>query len=49
MAVDDYIPVDSATLATRYPAVYAVGDCATAGFRRRAHSPRAPPEPLPHS
>jgi sulfide:quinone oxidoreductase len=31
MAVDDYIPVDSATLATRYPAVYAVGDCATAG------------------
>jgi sulfide:quinone oxidoreductase len=31
MAVDDYIPVDPATLATRYPGVYAVGDCATAG------------------
>jgi sulfide:quinone oxidoreductase len=31
MAVDDYIPVDPATLATRYPRVYAVGDCATAG------------------
>jgi len=31
LAVDDYIPVDPATLATRYPAVYAVGDCATAG------------------
>jgi sulfide:quinone oxidoreductase len=26
-----YIPVDSATLATRYPNVYAVGDVATAG------------------
>lgn len=31
MAVDDYIPVDPATLATRYPGVYAVGDCASAG------------------
>jgi sulfide:quinone oxidoreductase len=31
MAVDDYIPVDPRTLATRYPGVYAVGDCATAG------------------
>lgn len=31
MAVDDYIPVDSGTLATRYQGVYAVGDCATAG------------------
>jgi sulfide:quinone oxidoreductase len=31
MAVDDYIPVDPGTLATRYPGVYAVGDCATAG------------------
>jgi sulfide:quinone oxidoreductase len=31
MAVDDYIPVDPATLATRYPGVYAIGDCATAG------------------
>jgi sulfide:quinone oxidoreductase len=30
MAVDDYIPVDPATLATRYPRVYAIGDCATA-------------------
>jgi sulfide:quinone oxidoreductase len=28
---DGYIPVDSATLATRYPGVYAVGDVATAG------------------
>jgi sulfide:quinone oxidoreductase len=31
MAVDDYVPVDPATLTTRYPEVYAVGDCATAG------------------
>jgi sulfide:quinone oxidoreductase len=31
MAVDGYVPVDPATLATRYPGVYAVGDCATAG------------------
>jgi sulfide:quinone oxidoreductase len=31
MAVDDYIPVDRATLATRYPGVYAIGDCATVG------------------
>ena len=31
MAVDDYIPVEKATLATRYPGVYAVGDCATVG------------------
>ena len=31
LAVEDYIPVDPATLATRYPGVYAVGDCATAG------------------
>ena len=31
MAVDDYIPVDKATLATRYPGVYAIGDCATVG------------------
>jgi sulfide:quinone oxidoreductase len=31
MAVDDYIPVDAATLATSYSGVYAVGDCATAG------------------
>lgn len=31
MAVDDYIPVDKATLATRYQGVYAVGDCATVG------------------
>jgi sulfide:quinone oxidoreductase len=31
MTVDDYVPVDPATLATRYPGVYAVGDCATAG------------------
>ncbi|MGH2903663.1 MAG: NAD(P)/FAD-dependent oxidoreductase [Solirubrobacteraceae bacterium] len=28
---DGYIPVDSATLATRFPGVYAVGDVATAG------------------
>ncbi|HEY2768330.1 MAG TPA: FAD-dependent oxidoreductase [Solirubrobacteraceae bacterium] len=28
---DGYIPVDSATLATRYPGVYAVGDVATVG------------------
>jgi sulfide:quinone oxidoreductase len=31
MTEDGYIPVDSATLATRYPGVYAVGDVATAG------------------
>lgn len=31
MTVDGYIPVDPATLATRYPGVYAVGDVATAG------------------
>jgi sulfide:quinone oxidoreductase len=31
LAVEDYIPVDRATLATRFPGVYAIGDCATAG------------------
>ncbi|HSZ70149.1 MAG TPA: FAD-dependent oxidoreductase [Solirubrobacteraceae bacterium] len=31
MTEDGYIPVDFATLATRYPGVYAVGDVATAG------------------
>jgi sulfide:quinone oxidoreductase len=31
MTVDGYIPVDSATLQTRWPDVYAVGDVATAG------------------
>jgi sulfide:quinone oxidoreductase len=31
LAVDDYVPVDTATLESRYPGVYAVGDCATAG------------------
>jgi sulfide:quinone oxidoreductase len=31
MAVDGYIPVESATLATRFPGVYAIGDVATAG------------------
>jgi sulfide:quinone oxidoreductase len=31
MTEDGYIPVDSATLATRWPGVYAVGDCATVG------------------
>jgi sulfide:quinone oxidoreductase len=31
MTEDGYIPVDSATLATRCPGVYAVGDVATAG------------------
>jgi sulfide:quinone oxidoreductase len=31
MTVDGYVPVDSATLATRWPGVYAVGDVATAG------------------
>jgi sulfide:quinone oxidoreductase len=31
MTEDGYIPVDSATLQTRYPGVYAVGDVATAG------------------
>ncbi|MBS1870014.1 MAG: FAD-dependent oxidoreductase [Actinobacteria bacterium] len=31
MAEDGYVPVDSATLATRWPGVYAVGDVTTAG------------------
>ncbi len=31
MTEDGYIPVDSATLATRFPGVYAIGDVATAG------------------
>jgi sulfide:quinone oxidoreductase len=31
MAVDGFIPVDPGTLATRFPGVYAVGDCATVG------------------
>ena len=31
MTEDGYIPVDSATLATRHPGVYAIGDVATAG------------------
>ena len=31
MTEDGYIPVDTATLATRFPGVYAVGDVATAG------------------
>ncbi|HEY7961151.1 MAG TPA: FAD-dependent oxidoreductase [Solirubrobacteraceae bacterium] len=31
MAEDDYIPVDSSTLQTRFPGVYAVGDVATVG------------------
>ena len=31
MAEDGYIPVDSRTLETRFPGVYAVGDVATAG------------------
>ena len=31
MAVDGYVPVDSHTLETRFPNVYAVGDVATVG------------------
>jgi len=31
MAEDGYIPVDSRTLRTRFPGVYAVGDVATVG------------------
>lgn len=31
MTVDGYVPVDSATLETRYPGVYAIGDVATVG------------------
>jgi sulfide:quinone oxidoreductase len=31
MTVDGYVPVDSETLATRYPGVYAVGDVTTVG------------------
>lgn len=31
MTEDGYVPVDPATLATRFPGVYAVGDVATAG------------------
>ena len=40
MAEDGYIPVDSRTLETRFPGVYAVGDVATVGVPRRACSPR---------
>ena len=29
--MDGYVPVDSATLETRFPGVYAIGDVATAG------------------
>jgi len=31
MTVDGYVPVDSKTLETRYPGVYAIGDVATVG------------------
>jgi sulfide:quinone oxidoreductase len=31
MTVDGYVPVDSATLETRFPGVYAIGDVATVG------------------
>jgi sulfide:quinone oxidoreductase len=31
MTEDGYVPVDSATLRTRFPGVYAVGDVTTAG------------------
>jgi sulfide:quinone oxidoreductase len=31
MAEDGFVPVDSATLATRFPGVYAIGDAATIG------------------
>jgi sulfide:quinone oxidoreductase len=31
MTIDGFIPVDPGTLATSFPAVYAIGDCATAG------------------
>ena len=31
LAVDGYVPVDSRTLATQFPSVYAVGDVATVG------------------
>ena len=31
MTEDGYVPVDSATLRTRFPGVYAVGDVATVG------------------
>jgi sulfide:quinone oxidoreductase len=31
MAEEGYVPVDSRTLTTRFPGVYAVGDCATVG------------------
>lgn len=31
MTEDGYVPVDSSTLATRWPGVYAIGDVATAG------------------
>jgi sulfide:quinone oxidoreductase len=46
MTEDGYVPVDSATLRTRYPGVYAVGDVATAGVpRRRAPVDRRAPRP----
>ena len=31
MTEDGYVPVDSATLQTRFPGVYAIGDVATVG------------------
>ena len=54
MTEDGYVPVDSRTLETRFPGVYAVGDVATvgvpkagvfaegAGTRRRRVADRAP-------
>ena len=42
MTEDGWVPVDSATLETRFPGVYAIGDVATPARRRPASSPRAP-------
>lgn len=41
LVVDDYVPVDPGTLATRYPGVYAVGDCATAGVPKAGTFPES--------
>jgi sulfide:quinone oxidoreductase len=47
MAEDGYVPVRSATLETRFPGVYALGDVATVGVPKRACSPRDKPGPWP--
>lgn len=49
MAVDGYIPVEKATLATRYPGVYALGDCATVGVPKAGAFAEGAPKPSPRN